>query len=346
MTREHLAAVLRDFGYELASHEPVTSGGSINWTYFVHTTCSEWFVLQRVNTGVFKNVEALHANIAQIEKYLHNQSERTCIPEFVRPPGTDRLFLRVGDGEVWRLQRRVMNVRTCFEDRVATARAVGDAFGGFFGALADMDTNALVETIPRFHDMSLRVEQLHRAVENDVCGRVVECRGLLKLLKWHEASMLSFWQHTLQKMPRRVTHNDTNVDNVLLDATSGVATVIDLDTVMPGLAHSDFGDAIRALFRESARFDDAVFRAFAQAWLSRAASRLTHAECSTLHLAPAFMSYMQCLRFLSDYLCGDVYYHKTRPQQNLLRARQHFELCRDLQLHERDMADAIASFVS
>ncbi|MES1908512.1 MAG: hypothetical protein MHM6MM_001431 [Cercozoa sp. M6MM] len=336
-----LGNVLRQYGLQLANFEGLASGGCINNTFFIRAN-NEDFVLQRVNTQVFANVEALHNNIAMIAAHLQLRG-MYCIPEFVAPRGSSSLFVRVNN-EIWRLQKRVMNVHSQCDDKVAAAREVGNAFGAFLCALEGIDVSRLVATIPRFHDLELRLEQLEQAVKLDVCQRVAQCQDLLGVAMSYAPQMLRLWQDTLRNLPRRVTHNDTKIDNVLLDKSTGKARcIVDLDTVMPGIVHSDFGDAIRALFRNEP-FDQVVFREFACAWLSHTAPCLTEAELSTLHLAPGYMCFLSAVRYLTDYLAGDVYFQIKEEQQNLLRARRHLDMCREMQQQQEYMRNVIASF--
>ncbi|MES1908511.1 MAG: hypothetical protein MHM6MM_001431 [Cercozoa sp. M6MM] len=204
-----LGNVLRQYGLQLANFEGLASGGCINNTFFIRAN-NEDFVLQRVNTQVFANVEALHNNIAMIAAHLQLRG-MYCIPEFVAPRGSSSLFVRVNN-EIWRLQKRVMNVHSQCDDKVAAAREVGNAFGAFLCALEGIDVSRLVATIPRFHDLELRLEQLEQAVKLDVCQRVAQCQDLLGVAMSYAPQMLRLWQDTLRNLPRRVTHNDTKID--------------------------------------------------------------------------------------------------------------------------------------
>jgi hypothetical protein len=214
--------------------------------------------------------------------------------------------------------------------------------------LSDFDASLLYETIPNFHNTRARFETLDAHVKEDVCGRVESVRAELDAVQSMRADALLLCD-MLQRgeLPLRVTHNDTKINNVLFDAVTGKEkTVIDLDTVMPGLVAYDFGDAIRFAGNRAAEdepdlslvgLDMARFAAFARGFVGEVGASLTENERKTLARGAFSITVEQTVRFLDDYICGDVYFKTLYPGHNLVRTRNQLRLAQDVWKHLDEM---------
>ena len=229
------------------------------------------------------------------------------------------------------------------------------AFGSFQRQLADFPANELSETIPRFHDTPNRYRALRAAIEKDALGRAASCREEIEFALTREADaavMINLL--AAGELPLRVTHNDTKLNNVMLDAkTRKPLCVIDLDTVMPGLAANDFGDSIRFGANTGAEDEKdlkkislslARYEAFARGFLEACGKALTPKEIETLPWGAKLMTLECGVRFLTDYLEGDTYFRIHRPGHNLDRARTQFALVADMEKKWAQMCDIVKEF--
>ncbi len=316
--------------------------GHINETYLLQTTRLR-YILQKVNRRVFHDVPALIKNIALVTRHLSlSEADPRRVLRLI--PATDgRDFFLDEDGEYWRAYAFIEGALSL--DAAGCAdhmRESGAAFGHFQRALADFPAETLTETIPRFHDTPNRLAQLRAAADRDELGRLKAVRPEVDFAfsRAKEAEIMAGMLRAGQ-LPLRVTHNDTKLNNVMLDDQTGAALcVIDLDTVMPGLAGNDFGDSIR--FGASTAVEDEpdldkvslsldYFRAFARGFLGACGDSLTPPEIETLPLAAKLMTLECGARFLCDYLSGDTYFRIHRPAHNLDRCRTQFRLVSDME---------------
>ena len=250
---------------------------------------------------------------------------------------------RAENGTYWRMFEFVTD-GICLEQAQSPEdmRQSGMAFGRFQKQLVDFPAQTLTEIIPGFHDTPGRYRQLHQAIEKDRAGRLRKVRPEVEEYLAREAQADGLMRlHRQGILPTRVTHNDTKLNNVMLDATTRTALcVIDLDTVMPGLAANDFGDAIR--FGASTAMEDErdlskvslslpYYKAFTEGFLSACGDSLTEAELKTLPLGAKLMTLECGARFLTDYLNGDVYFRISREEHNLDRARTQIKLVQDIE---------------
>jgi Ser/Thr protein kinase RdoA (MazF antagonist) len=257
------------------------------------------------------------------------------------------------DGEYWRVYEMVPG-SVCFDqadEALFFESAV--AFGRFQNELSDFPAEQLSETIPHFHDTPARFAAFEAAIASNASGRRNEAETEISFVREREA-----FTHTLVdlqargELPLRVTHNDTKINNVLFDAkTREALCVIDLDTVMPGLAVNDFGDAIRYGASTAAEdepnlarvhFDLALFEAYTRGYLSTCLTSLTQTELAMLPTGAKMMTLECGMRFLADYIAGDVYFHISRPGQNLDRARTQFRLVAEMETHWDEMHEIVA----
>ena len=228
----------------------------------------------------------------------------------------------------------------------------GKAFGNFEAMLADM-SEELGESIPDFHNMELRRRQLHDALKEDRAGRAAGVKDLVAQLEPYADEMCRAQQlHREGRLPKRICHCDTKVNNMLFDEEGHVLCVIDLDTVMPSLFYSDYGDFLRSaantVAEDSPEFDRIdvrmdIFEAFTRGYIESASAFLTPLETELLPYAAALFPYMQAVRFLWDYLNGDVYWKTTYPTHNLVRAQNQWYLFLKVREHESEMKAFIAS---
>jgi len=324
--------------------------GHIHKTWLVSTDTGNPYILQKINETVFTNIPQLMRNIAAVTDYLAALDDSPRHHLSLVPTHSGELFARDKDG-CWRVYLFIAD--SYFVERAETARDfynAGKAFGGFQQALRDFPAEILTETIPRFHDTPHRFEQLDQAVQEDKCGRVKLARPEIDfaLSRRQDAPALMDLLHS-GALPLRVTHNDTKINNVLFDKkTREPLCVIDLDTVMPGLAAFDFGDAIRfgaSTAAEDERDLDKVmlsldyYKAYAEGFLGACGAEMTDTEIDSLALGAKMMTLECGTRFLTDYLLGDTYFSTSWDSQNLVRARTQFKLVTQMETMLNAMTD-------
>lgn len=310
--------------------------GLINDTFKVSASGVRDYVLQRINTAVFKNADLLQSNIEAVTNHLRSKLEgdpdiERKVLRFIPLKTSVKTYFTDSDGRVWRLMVYVKDSYTHeIVDEVYSFRA-GQAFGRFEDLLSDLPV-PLGETIPDFHNMELRARQLEEAVEKNAAGRLSdpEVQRLLEQIRpWIGPMCKAERLYREGKLPKRVCHCDTKVNNVLFDAEGNILCVIDLDTVMPSFVFSDFGDFLRTAANTAAEdepdtskisFNFDVFRAFATGYLSEARF-LSQVEIENLPYAVQLFPFMQAVRFFTDYLNGDTYYKIKYPDHNLVRTR-------------------------
>ncbi len=351
-----------DFGPDPIYAQPFGCG-HVNDTFLIQIRSKDdlrpSFVLQRLNPEAFKNPEGLMQNVIGISEYLCQRvrmnggdSSREAM-EFIRPR-SGALYYRDSEGCAWRAYRYIDKV-CCYQyaNTPELFAASGRAFGNFQRMLESYPAQTLFETIPRFHDTEDRLAKLKAAVAQDKLGRAGNCAGEIAFALAREADCSVAMQALRDGvLPLRVTHNDTKLNNVLFDEKSGEAVcVIDLDTVMPGLSIYDFGDSIRFGANHCAEdekdlskmyIDLNMYEAYAAAFVDGAGGALTQAEIEYLPWGAKLMTLECGIRFLTDYLCGDTYFHTSRPGQNLDRCRTQFKLAEDMEAHWDEMNAIVA----
>lgn len=320
--------------------------GHINDTYLVVTDHSK-YILQRINHHVFKSPQKLMENIKSVTEYLaHGLDNRLCAADhrtgmLSMIPAGDDLFL-ADSGDYWRMLTYIENSYSCerLTDPVVFGE-IGRAYGGFISALSGYPAADLHETIERFHDTRWRFEQFRHACESDILDRAKSALPEISFALEHEKDVDVLGDCVKRgEIPVRVTHNDTKINNILLDKDTGKAVcVIDLDTVMPGLAVNDFGDAIRSgaatgcedehdAFKVSLDLD--MYKSFKKGFIEGCPA-LTPKEIEMLPVGAKLMTLECGLRFLTDYLEGDHYFKTSYPGHNLMRCRTQFRLVKDIE---------------
>ena len=317
--------------------------GHINHTYLLLTDKPHAYILQGLNTRVFKDIPGLMNNLIAVTDYLRKQDDDPRHVLTLVPTTDGKPYLATEDGEYWRLYEFVTD-SLCLDkpESLNDLHQSGVAFGRFQNQLAGFPAETLTETIPRFHDTPNRYELLKQAVHENRAGRLVEVQYELGFYMTHEREAATLMDMCRRgELPLRVTHNDTKLNNVMLDKDLRTPLcVIDLDTVMPGLAANDFGDSIR--FGASTAAEDEkdldkvtmsleLFEAYARGFLSECGKRLTQNEIETLPMGAKLMTLECGVRFLTDYLNGDIYFHVARPEHNLDRARTQMKLVQDME---------------
>lgn len=327
--------------------------GNVNATYRGTYLCAgekRDYLFQRVNTYVFRRPKELMENIGRVTKHIRaKRPGQVCLHYLETPAGKNYLS---EDAGFWRVCPFIPSVTFDTGNDLQVVRSAGEAFGDFQAALRDFDAASLHENIPDFHNTRRRYASLREAADKDRAGRKKEAEAELGwLLSVEDTACRLTDLAAAGRLPLRVTHNDTKINNVLFDPiTRKALTVIDLDTVMPGLVGFDFGDAIRSAGNqvaedhedaEQAKLNMPVFRAFAEGFLSSTAQALSPVEIDTLPLSCVAMTTELAARFLTDYLDGDVYFRVTKPRHNLIRTRNQIALARDMLENMDEMAKIV-----
>lgn len=342
-----------DDSTEVVSYEELASG-HINDTYLIETSNKKKYVLQRINHGVFKDVSGLINNKVAISKHI--QEKLSHLPKgernrevltFVATKKGAPFYLGKSGG-YWNLMDYIDNSIT-FETvkNEEIAFEGGKLIGNFLNLTSDFDASRLIEVIPKFHDMSFRFSQFEDSLKNASKDRIDLAMPFIDLV-WD----LKDEMHILQQLKEsgeiklRVTHNDTKISNVLFDTNNKGLCVIDTDTVMPGIVHYDFGDAIRTICNTAAEdeknldlvnFNLRFYKAYVKGFLEEMKSALSPIEIKYLPLGAKTMIFIMAIRFLTDYLNGDIYYKTDYPEHNLDRAKNQFKLIESLMEHYDEM---------
>ena len=354
------AAAMFDFGGEVTSVVPY-GNGHINDTYAV--TCSlaggsVRFILQRLNPVVFPDRAGLMRNMIAVTGFLRKavirdggDPERECLRLIPLKDGSP--YLTDESGDVWRATQFIENTDAYLvAESPEMFASAGEAFGKFMARLGGFDASSLFEVIPRFHDTPDRYARFLASLERNAAGRMDEAQDEIAFVRERREGC-SVITDALERgeVPVRVTHNDTKLNNVLIDtATKEAVCVIDLDTVMPGSMLYDFGDAVRvgcSTAKEDERdlslvdFDLGLFRAFTEGYLAGAGRSVTAAELGLLPDAARLMTFECGMRFLTDFLDGDTYFKTAYPEHNLVRARTQFKLVETMERLRPEIVRAV-----
>ncbi len=339
--------------------------GHINDTFCVYTQTEEGdcvrYILQRMSAAAFQHPDQLMRNIVGVTDYLRGVIEKNGgdgareTMTVLRTKTGDTFFTDSEDG-AWRVYPFIE--RTCCLQSAETPElfyASAKAFGRFQWMLRDYPAATLFETIEKFHDTEDRLAKFEAALAADALGRAKDCAPEIAFVRAHAADCgVAMSALREGRLPLRVTHNDTKLNNVLIDRETGEGIcVIDLDTVMPGLSINDFGDSIRFGANHSAEderdlskvnFDLALFDVYTKGYLEGAAGTLTDTEKEFLPWGAKLMTLECGIRFLTDYLQGDTYFHVQRDGQNLDRCRTQFKLVRDMEAAWDEMRRIVAKY--
>ncbi len=336
--------------------------GHINDTLKVTVKTAEGekrYVAQKVNRYVFKKPEEVMANMEKVTGYLkklivHEGGDPNRETLTIIPAKDGKSYAYDADGELWRMLAFVDNtISKDLPDTPELMELSGAAFGKFQRQLADFPAAVLAETIPDFHNTPARFQQLIDAIEQDAAGRVKDVQDEIEFAMAYQANAgVLIEACAMGDIPLRVTHNDTKLNNVLLDKDTGECVcVIDLDTVMPGLAAYDFGDAIRfgantAVEDEQdlskVQLDLDMFEGFARGFFREAGSTFSKREAALMPMGALLITLETGLRFLADHINGDKYFKIHRENHNLDRARTQFTLVSRMEEKWGEMMNIIA----
>jgi len=342
-----------DLKSEAVSVEPF-GGGHINQTYLVDTLDSEKFILQYLNHNVFPEPLKVMENILLVTSHLQNKFKKAGEDPKRRTLSLVKTFegqfwFEDGEGNFWRVFHFIKDSCECSPESTPTqAYEAAKAFGEFQSLLSNLPTSDLHEVIPDFHNTVFRFNQFEEALSKDSVNRAALAKPEIEFVKKHRMMTTKFVDYIANgSMKKRVTHNDTKLSNILFDIDSGEGLcVIDLDTVMPGLPLYDFGDCVRSATRtgaedcvdiDSIRMDISIFEALTRGYLETAGSFLSPLETDNLVFSGKLITFEIGIRFLADYLNGDIYFSTERENHNLDRARVQFKMVESMEEQEEEM---------
>ena len=335
--------------------EPYGSG-HIHDTFRIETVerDKDDYILQRLNNKIFKNIPELQQNIERVTVHLRNKLrtkpgsdiKRECLS--LIPSRDGKSWIIDGEGNYWRMYIFISNHHSYnVVDSPDKAFEGGKAIGRFQAMLSDMPGGPLFETIPWFHNIEKRLQTFNIKISENPAGRVKSvAEEIDQIHKRAEEMKIILKLGNEGKIPLRITHNDTKFNNILLDENDKALCVIDLDTVMPGYIHYDFGDSIRTAANTASedennlsriRMDINLFKAYSEGYLSETVETLNDVEKEFLAFAPRLITYTIALRFLTDFIDGDHYFKIHHELHNLQRARAQLQLVKSMEGQYKDM---------
>ena len=360
-----LTSLVSGFRFEgtLVSAEELHSG-NINRTY--HLICADGdrrreYILQQINTYVFREPERMMENILQVTEHLRRavlargEDPARRVLTVIRPRGGG-LLLKDAEGGCWRAYDYIADAAAYDAVDTSAFEEVGRGFGAFQRMLADYPAARLYESIPGFHDTEKRFEQLDAAIREDRAGRSKGVQAEIGFLMDRREELCGVTRLIREgALPLRITHNDTKSNNVMLDNVTGKALcVIDLDTVMPGSALYDYGDAIRFGANTAAEDEPDTGKisldldktsAFTRGFIEETNGSLTEAELRRLPLGIRVMTGELITRFLADYLNGDPYFKISYPEHNLVRTRAQIALLQDVERKDPQLQQMVEALI-
>ena len=323
------------------------------------------YCLQRINHRIFKNVEGLMRNIELVTSHIreklliaHEEDIERKVLQLI-PTKKGKLFYKSPEGDYWRLYVLVEPATSQEKVTPEAAELTGEAFGRFQCQLADLPFDALCESIPNFHNMEFRLQELDEAIDRAVSSqpsaisrqRLEACGDIVEWINRRREEMCRAERLFREgKLKKHINHCDTKVNNVLFDEKGKPICIVDLDTVMPGFVFSDFGDFMRTAANtgleddpnlDNIHVDLAVFEAYTRGYLKEA-TFLTDLEKEMLPFGCRLLSYMQTVRFFTDYINGDTYYKIQYPEHNLVRTRAQLRLVEEQEKVEAEMQRIIS----
>ena len=339
MNDQKIKQLLGAFALETAIADWKPFGhGHINDTFLLRIVNPQAndYILQRKNHLIFKDIAGMMNNIVLVTNHIRQKLAAKGETDTDRkvmtylPANDGNYFFKDEEGNFWTISifiRDSHGIEEVTNDN--QAYSAGKAFGYFQFQLSDLSGSQLIETIPNFHNGKFRYQQLRQAIEENRAGRLESIRAETDrlLARAEKMTQLQQWLDN-GELPLRITHNDTKINNVLYDQDDNILCIIDLDTVMPGSALFDFGDAIRTLGNKASEdepdltkidFNAAYYTAFAKGYIAESGTFLTQKEKENLGFSCCYMAWEQSIRFLTDYLNGDTYYKIAYPEHNRVR---------------------------
>ena len=315
------------------------------------------YFLQRINHHIFQNVEGLQQNIRKVTTHIRRKLEAAGEKDIDRkvlelvPTKDGKLYYCTPAGDYWRVYVLIENATSQEKLTPAAAELTGEAFGRFQCQLADLPFDELCESIPNFHNMEFRLQQLNEALAADAAGRKAACKDIIDAINRRREDMCMAERLFREgKLVKHINHCDTKVNNILFDEAGKPMCIVDLDTVMPGFVLSDFGDFMRTAANtgleddpnlDNIHVDLEIFEAYTRGYLKEA-TFLTPLEKELLPYGCRLLSYMQAVRFFTDYINGDTYYKIQYPEHNLVRTRAQLRLLEEQEKAEEQMQSIIA----
>jgi len=319
------------------------ASGHINDTFLVSCNYSEQYILQKLNIEVFKDLNRLITNKVVVSNHLIKVFAKSNISYqvagFVKSK-TDTYFIETKSG-YWTLMEYIPNSKTI--ERAENNKQVfeaGKLFGNFIASTSTLSINEITETLPKFHSVPFRFSQFEEALKQASALRKIESKKLIDFAIEQKSEMFQLSElkekHTF---PTRITHNDAKLSNILFDKNDNGLAVIDLDTVMPGILHFDFGDSIRSICSNTVEDSEDLeqttinlnyYEAYSKGFASETSNLLTSEEITYLPLGVKTLIYIMGLRFLTDYLNNDVYYKTAYKTHNLVRAKNQMTLLKSI----------------
>ncbi|GGG46175.1 phosphotransferase enzyme family protein [Bizionia arctica] len=326
----------------------VLASGHINDTYLVTCRDNSHYVLQKINSQVFTNLNEIILNKVVVSNHLKNIFDNSelnyQVAGFIKSKSDD-YFIEAYNG-CWTLMEYIPNSKTIA--RAENAKQVfeaGKLFGNFIISTSSLEINSVSETLPKFHSVPFRFFQFEEALKKAKASRKTKAQELISFVL--ELQMEMFQLSELKEnnsFPIRITHNDAKLSNILFDTDDNGLAVIDLDTVMPGIVHFDFGDSIRSICSNTVEDSDdyenttlnlKYYEAYCKGFASETSNLLTLEEILYLPLGVKTLIYIMGLRFLTDYLNNDVYYKTGHSDHNLVRAKNQMTLLKSV-IHNFD----------
>lgn len=359
MDGNNISSIFSSFEIEAKILESASYGnGHINDTILIKTDSDKNYILQRKNHNIFKNVPGMLDNIVKVTSHIRkkliaqglNDIDRRVMKYY--PSRDGKMYVNDGEGNYWTLFLFIPDSRSIEAiENPEQAYMAAKAFGHFQKQLSDLPGEELIETIPNFHNGITRLQAFQKSIAENQAGRVAETQELIDKILSRAEAMTSIQKGLNDKtIPLRITHNDTKINNILFDQSNNALCVIDLDTVMPGSALYDFGDAIRTIGNkapedepvlEKIQFNQEIYEAFAKGYISEASAFLTKKEIENLAFSCLYMAWEQAMRFLTDYLNGDKYYKIAYPEHNLVRTKAQVRYLEVLEENRKKMEDAV-----
>lgn len=334
--------------------------GHINSTFLIECKKDKGYrryILQSVNTNVFKRPEEVMSNVLKVTDFLRKKAENPSDVMVLIPANDGKAYVKADDDNFWRVLSFVEDA-ICLElpETPEDFYQSAVAFGRFQNQLHDFPVDELFETIPNFHNTPKRFEDFEAAILNDTVGRAESVKEDIQFyLDRKDFCSVLYDANKEGRLPFRVTHNDTKINNVMLDSkTRKPKCVIDLDTIMPGFSVTDFGDSIRfgaSTAAEDERDLDKVwidldlFKSYTKGFLEGSGGLLSREEVMLMPEGAKMMTLECGMRFLTDYLNGDTYFKTSFADQNLLRARTHIKLVSDMEKHWDELKRIVAECV-
>ena len=347
---------------EVADPQPLKIG-FINESYIVRAKKAgeKSYFLQRINHHIFQNVEGLQQNILTVTNHIRQKLAAAGEKDIDRkvlelvPTKDGKLYHMTPEGEYWRVYVLIENASSQEKVTPESAELTGEAFGRFQCQLADLPFDALCESIPNFHNIEFRLWQLDEALKADPVGRKAACADIIAWIDERREEMcLAERLFREGKLQKHINHCDTKVNNILFDEAGKPMCIVDLDTVMPGFVLSDFGDFMRTAANtgleddpnlDNIHVDLEIFEAYARGYVKEA-TFLTDLEKELLPYGCRLLSYMQTVRFFTDYINGDTYYKIAYPEHNLVRTKAQLRLVEEQELVEPQMKQIIHDLCS